>query len=104
MHLRRSRSLLRTLVSYVMKKLTGIGRERREHTIFLSLLKSVPGLEEKLMNADSEDEIYNIAALVSRDHVGMNLLPDWLTRPGSLSTVLRFRKALQVLDLTIRKA
>lgn len=45
--------------------MSGIGRERREHLVFLALLKSVPGLEEKLMSADSEDEIQSLAALVS---------------------------------------
>lgn len=33
--------------------------------MFLALLKTVPGLEERLMNADSEDEIVSLAALVS---------------------------------------
>lgn len=40
-------------------------RERKENKVFLSLLKSVPGLEERIMTTESEDEIYNIAALVS---------------------------------------
>ena len=39
-------------------------RERREHRVFLALMKSVPGLEERLMNAESEDDIHNLAALV----------------------------------------
>lgn len=33
--------------------------------MFLALLKSIPGLEEKLMNVASEDEIHGIASLVS---------------------------------------
>lgn len=41
-------------------------RELREHSIFLALLKSVPGLEERLMNAESEDEINILAAYVSK--------------------------------------
>ena len=40
-------------------------REHREHKVFCALLKSVPGLEERLMNADSEEEIQSIAAMVS---------------------------------------
>lgn len=39
-------------------------RERREHKVYLALLKSVPGLEERLMNANSEEEIQSIAAMV----------------------------------------
>ncbi len=66
MHLLRSRTLLCTFDTQSRTlKLTGICRERRENMIFLSLLKSVPGLEDRLMNAESEDEVYNIAALVS---------------------------------------
>lgn len=40
-------------------------RERREHKVFLALLKSIPGLEDKLMNAASEDEVHGIATIVS---------------------------------------
>lgn len=40
-------------------------RERHEHKVFLALLKSIPGLEKRLMNAASEDEIHGIATLVS---------------------------------------
>ena len=32
--------------------------------IFLALLKSVPGLEERILTTESEDEIYTISALV----------------------------------------
>lgn len=41
------------------------GRERREHKVFMALLKSVPGLEERLMSSNSEEEIHSIAAMVS---------------------------------------
>lgn len=40
-------------------------RERQEHKVFLSLLKSVPGLEEKLMCSDSEEEVHSMAVMVS---------------------------------------
>ena len=40
-------------------------RERREHKVFLELLKCVPGLEERLMNAESEEEVHSIAVMVS---------------------------------------
>ncbi len=40
-------------------------RERREHKVFLELLKCVPGLEERLMNAESEEEVHSIAMMVS---------------------------------------
>ncbi len=33
--------------------------------MFLELLKSVPGLEERLMNTESEEEIHSIAVMVS---------------------------------------
>ena len=32
--------------------------------IFLALLKSVPGLEERILNSESEDEVHTIATLV----------------------------------------
>ena len=50
----------------------GIDRELREHSIFLALLKSVPGLEERLMNSESEDEIHTIAAYVSEPFLLMS--------------------------------
>ena len=40
-------------------------REYRECKIFLSLLRSVPGLEEKIMNNKSKKEVHGIAILVS---------------------------------------
>jgi hypothetical protein len=39
-------------------------RERREQNVFTSLLKMIPGLEERLMTG-SEEEILHIADLVS---------------------------------------
>lgn len=46
-------------------------RERREHKVFMLLLKSVAGLEERIMTSDSEEEVHDIAALVSSiAHVG----------------------------------
>lgn len=33
--------------------------------MFLALLKSVPGLEERLMNTESDEEIHSIAIIVS---------------------------------------
>lgn len=42
-----------------------LNRERREHKVFLSLLKSVPGLEDRIMTTESEEEVQNIAMLVS---------------------------------------
>lgn len=44
-------------------------RERREHKVFLSLLNSIAGLQERIMS--SEDEITIVAELVSstfKDH------------------------------------
>lgn len=40
-------------------------REQREHRVFCALLKSIPGLEEKLMSVNSEEDIQSIAAMVS---------------------------------------
>ena len=40
-------------------------REQREHRVFCALLKSIPGLEERLMSASSEEDIQSIAAMVS---------------------------------------
>lgn len=48
-------------------------REQREHKVFWALLKCVPGLEERLMNADSEEVVQSIAAMVSL-HVRESLL------------------------------
>lgn len=42
-------------------------RERREHCVFRELLKSVAGLEERLMQ-DGDDEIDIIAELASTVH------------------------------------
>ncbi|KJA13336.1 hypothetical protein HYPSUDRAFT_151695 [Hypholoma sublateritium FD-334 SS-4] len=39
--------------------------ERREHRVYLLLLKSVPGLEERIMSS-SEEEVHNIAALLQK--------------------------------------
>ncbi|KAF8956821.1 hypothetical protein BDZ97DRAFT_1763403 [Flammula alnicola] len=41
-------------------------QERREHKVFLSLLRSVPGLEERIMTTDSEEEIHGIASLLQK--------------------------------------
>lgn len=40
--------------------------------MFLALMKSVPGLEDRLMNAESEDDLHNLAALV-RGHCSIVL-------------------------------
>lgn len=42
-----------------------LNRDQREHKVFCALLKSVPGLEKRLMGADSEEDIQSIAAMVS---------------------------------------
>ena len=44
-----------------------IVRERREHRVYDTLLKVVPNLEERLMNA-SEEEVGMIAELASINH------------------------------------
>ncbi|KJA14013.1 hypothetical protein HYPSUDRAFT_150876 [Hypholoma sublateritium FD-334 SS-4] len=41
-------------------------QERREHKVFLSLLKSVPGLEDRIMTTESEEEVQNIAMLLQK--------------------------------------
>ncbi|KJA12894.1 hypothetical protein HYPSUDRAFT_107432, partial [Hypholoma sublateritium FD-334 SS-4] len=41
-------------------------QEHREHRVFLSLLKSVPGLEERIMTSSSEEEVHGIAALLQK--------------------------------------
>ncbi|KJA13355.1 hypothetical protein HYPSUDRAFT_151676 [Hypholoma sublateritium FD-334 SS-4] len=41
-------------------------QERRERKVFFELLKSVPGLEERLMSAESEDEIHAISTLIQK--------------------------------------
>ena len=47
-----------------MKLIGGFHRERREHRIFQELLKSVPGLEEHLLQG-LEEEVDTIADLVN---------------------------------------
>lgn len=42
-----------------------LNREQREYKVFCALLKSVPGLEERLMGADSEEDLQTMAAMVS---------------------------------------
>ncbi|KJA29576.1 hypothetical protein HYPSUDRAFT_119569, partial [Hypholoma sublateritium FD-334 SS-4] len=41
-------------------------QEQREHKVFIALLKSVPGLEERIMTSDSAEEVHNIAALLQK--------------------------------------
>ncbi|KJA26299.1 hypothetical protein HYPSUDRAFT_132935 [Hypholoma sublateritium FD-334 SS-4] len=40
--------------------------EQREHKVFCALLKSVPGLEERLMGASSEEDVQSIAAMLQK--------------------------------------
>ncbi|KJA13589.1 hypothetical protein HYPSUDRAFT_151445 [Hypholoma sublateritium FD-334 SS-4] len=41
-------------------------QERREHKVFILLLKSVPGLEDRIMASDSEEEVHHIATLIQK--------------------------------------
>lgn len=50
----------------------------------MSLLKSVAGLEERIMTSDSEEEVHNIAALVSSIALGCHNF----TKPCSLLCLL----------------
>jgi hypothetical protein len=60
------------------------GRERREHRVFQELLKSVPGLEERLMEG-SEEEVGLLAELVSSQSVSStNILTVHVDRKGGL--------------------
>lgn len=47
------------------RSISRLRREQKEHKVFLALLKSVPGLEERIMNANSEEDVQSIAAMVS---------------------------------------
>ncbi|THH16841.1 hypothetical protein EW146_g3868 [Bondarzewia mesenterica] len=64
--------------------------ERREHNVFNTLLQSVPGLEERLMNG-SEDDMAQIAELIQKgassarsdDTKGLkNAIINWITPRG----------------------
>jgi len=67
-------------------------RERREHKIFLALLKKVPGLEERLMNpSTTEEELQLAATMLQKGASGArsddtkslkSAIVDWLTPPG----------------------
>ncbi|KJA15039.1 hypothetical protein HYPSUDRAFT_109097, partial [Hypholoma sublateritium FD-334 SS-4] len=66
-------------------------QELREHSIFLALLKSVPGLEERLMSAESESEVHVIAVYLQKGASSArsddtkslkSAIVDWLTLPG----------------------
>lgn len=64
--------------------------------MFIKLLKSVPGLEEKLLNTESEEEIHSIAVMVS---------PFGLLGCSEIMFIARlsFKKEPPVLDLMIQK-
>lgn len=48
-------------------------RERKEHEVYLALLRMVPGLEERLMTGDT-DTLQSVAMLVSRSCLYHRLL------------------------------
>ncbi|KJA23429.1 hypothetical protein HYPSUDRAFT_137791 [Hypholoma sublateritium FD-334 SS-4] len=66
-------------------------QERREHKVFLELLRCVPGLEERLMNTESEEEVHSIAVMLQKGASSArsddtkslkSAIVDWLTPPG----------------------
>ena len=59
-----SKNLFYSKVLHNCQFITLLLREREEHEIFLALLASVPGLEERLINTSSECELSAIATLV----------------------------------------
>ncbi|KJA26432.1 hypothetical protein HYPSUDRAFT_133249 [Hypholoma sublateritium FD-334 SS-4] len=70
-------------------------QERKEHKVFLSLLRCVPGLEERIMTAESEEEVYNIAALLQKGASSArsddtkslkSAIIDWLAPAGEVIT------------------
>ena len=71
-------------------------RERREHKVFLELLRCVPGLEERLMNAESEEGVQSIAVMVRSSYSLFH---------GLTFIIADFscRGELPVLDLTIQR-
>ena len=64
---------LELVVSFVMQRLTDIrSREKREHRVFLALLKIVPGIQERLTE-ESNEGIIHIADLVRTVFLAVNL-------------------------------
>ncbi|KAF8200969.1 hypothetical protein BJ912DRAFT_843657 [Pholiota molesta] len=70
-------------------------QERREHKVFSSLLKIVPGLEERLMTAGSEQDVQFIATLLQKGASSArsddtkslkSAIIDWLMPPGESLT------------------
>ncbi|KJA21687.1 hypothetical protein HYPSUDRAFT_140274 [Hypholoma sublateritium FD-334 SS-4] len=68
-------------------------QERREHKVFLELLRSVPGLEERLMSTESEEEVHSIAVMLQKGASSARsddtkslkaAVIDWLVAPGEL--------------------
>ncbi|KAF8190092.1 hypothetical protein BJ912DRAFT_850336 [Pholiota molesta] len=66
-------------------------QQRREHKVFHLLLRIVPGLEERLMTADSEQDIHHIASLLQKGASSArsddtkslkSAIIDWLSPPG----------------------
>ncbi|KJA14950.1 hypothetical protein HYPSUDRAFT_142490 [Hypholoma sublateritium FD-334 SS-4] len=65
--------------------------EQKEQKVFCALLKSVPGLEERLMGANSEEDIQSIAAMLQKGASSArsddtkslkSAIIDWITPPG----------------------
>jgi hypothetical protein len=69
-------------------------REMREHRIFQTLLRMVPGLESRIMSS-SDDEVRLVADLVRIPHTS------WA---GTHVIFLRFRKGSRVQDRTTQRA
>ncbi|KJA25460.1 hypothetical protein HYPSUDRAFT_134698 [Hypholoma sublateritium FD-334 SS-4] len=66
-------------------------QERREHRVFLELLRCIPGLEERLMSTESEEEVHAIAVMLQKGASSArsddtkslkSAIIDWLTAPG----------------------
>ncbi|KAF8063258.1 hypothetical protein FPV67DRAFT_1563408 [Lyophyllum atratum] len=66
-------------------------KERQEHNVFLELLKLCPGLEQRLVDPPSSEQIYLLADLIQKgasasrgdDTKGMKAaVIDWITPPG----------------------
>lgn len=71
-------------------------REQREHRVFAALLRSVPGLEERLMSVDLPEELHIIATLVCTGDLGILLKSN-----GVIFGT--FRRVHQVQGLMIQK-
>jgi hypothetical protein len=70
-------------------------RERREHRVFRILLDMISGLEQRLVDGSEEDAVH-VAGLVC--------LPGVFLVPTCTDTLLRYKMASPIRELTTQKA